>query len=56
MPLFLNKFSTYKRSSRRKLIKTDARNDECDGDENSITLKLGDIETTFYNGQWIPSK
>lgn len=63
MPLFSNKFSPKSIPVRRQdtsVIKNEFGSDyasrELSIDINPLKLKLGDIELSFEEGQWIPGK
>lgn len=56
MPLFGSKFSPKKPPSRKSSASTAADDnlEEMVADDRSVRLKLGEQETVFKDGEWVP--
>lgn len=58
MPFFSSKFSPKKNPVRKQNSQkqVDVKLDDLIDDGGSVKLKLGNVECTFNDGEWIPGK
>lgn len=58
MPFFSSKFSPKKNPIRKQNIqkRTNVKIDDLFDESGHVKLKLGNVDCTFNNGEWIPGK